>query len=122
RPHAFGHGGARRGGAGRAGGAGGPALVCANPPYGERLADREGARAVHRELGCVLRERFQGWSAAILTSPELGMELGLRASRTHTVWNGGLECRLLRILVAPQSEREPGKLGRGVAHLRDSAG
>jgi 23S rRNA (guanine2445-N2)-methyltransferase / 23S rRNA (guanine2069-N7)-methyltransferase len=100
----------------------GPGLVCTNPPYGERLTDREGARAVHQELGRVLRERFQGWSAAILTSPELGTELGLRASRTHTVWNGGLECRLLRILVAPQSEREPGKLGRGVAHLRDSAG
>jgi 23S rRNA (guanine2445-N2)-methyltransferase / 23S rRNA (guanine2069-N7)-methyltransferase len=103
-------------------GAAGPGLVCTNPPYGERLGDRDSARTLHRELGRVLRERFQGWSAAILTSPELGMELGLRASRTHTVWNGSLECRLLRILVAPQSEREPGKLGRGVAHLRDSAG
>ena len=105
-----------------AGAAAGPALVCTNPPYGERLADREGARALHRELGRVLRERFQGWSAAVLTSPELGMELGLRAYRTHTVWNGALECRLLRIRVEPESAREPGTLGRGVAHLKDSAG
>jgi 23S rRNA (guanine2445-N2)-methyltransferase / 23S rRNA (guanine2069-N7)-methyltransferase len=103
-------------------GAAGPGLVCTNPPYGERLSDREGARAVHRELGRVLREHFQGWNAAILTSPELGMELGLRAYRTHTVWNGALECRLLRIRVEPESAREPGTLGRGVAHLRDSAG
>jgi 23S rRNA (guanine2445-N2)-methyltransferase / 23S rRNA (guanine2069-N7)-methyltransferase len=102
--------------------AAGPALVCTNPPYGERLADREGARALHRELGRVLRERFQGWSAAVLTSAELGMELGLRAYRTHTVWNGGLECRLLRIRVEPESAREPGTLGRGVAHLKDTAG
>jgi 23S rRNA (guanine2445-N2)-methyltransferase / 23S rRNA (guanine2069-N7)-methyltransferase len=100
----------------------GPGLVCTNPPYGERLADREGARALHRELGRVLRERFQGWSAAVLTSAELGMELGLRAYRTHTVWNGGLECRLLRIRVESESAREPGTLGRGVAHLKDSAG
>jgi 23S rRNA (guanine2445-N2)-methyltransferase / 23S rRNA (guanine2069-N7)-methyltransferase len=100
----------------------GAGLVCTNPPYGERLADRESARALHRELGAVLRERFQGWSAAVLTSSELGMELGLRAHRTHTVWNGALECRLLRIRVTPQSAREPGVLGRGVAHLRDSAG
>jgi len=50
------------------------------------------------------------------------MELGLRAYRTHTVWNGGLECRLLRIRVEPESAREPGTLGRGVAHLKDSAG
>jgi 23S rRNA (guanine2445-N2)-methyltransferase / 23S rRNA (guanine2069-N7)-methyltransferase len=105
-----------------AGVAAGPALVCTNPPYGERLAGRERARAVHRELGCVLRERFQGWSAAVLTSPELGMELGLRAHRTHTVWNGALECRLLRIRVEPESAREPGTLGRGVAHLKESAG
>jgi 23S rRNA (guanine2445-N2)-methyltransferase / 23S rRNA (guanine2069-N7)-methyltransferase len=102
--------------------AGGTGLVCTNPPYGERLADPESARAVHRELGAVLRERFQGWRAAVLTSPELGMELGLRAHRTHTVWNGALECRLLRILVTPQSAREPGTLGRGVAHLRDTPG
>jgi len=105
-----------------AGAAAASALLCTNPPYGERLADREGARAVHRELGGVLRERFQGWSAAVLTSPELGMELGLRAYRTHTVWNGALECRLLRIRVEPESAREPGTLGRGVAHLRETAG
>jgi 23S rRNA (guanine2445-N2)-methyltransferase / 23S rRNA (guanine2069-N7)-methyltransferase len=105
-----------------AGAAAGPALLCANPPYGERLADRDGARAVHRELGSVLRERFQGWSAAVLTSPELGMELGLRAHRTHAVWNGALECRLLRIRVEPESAREPGTLGRGVAHLKESPG
>jgi 23S rRNA (guanine2445-N2)-methyltransferase / 23S rRNA (guanine2069-N7)-methyltransferase len=50
------------------------------------------------------------------------MELGLRAYRTHTVWNGALECRLLRIRVEPESAREPGTLGRGVAHLKESAG
>jgi 23S rRNA (guanine2069-N7)-methyltransferase / 23S rRNA (guanine2445-N2)-methyltransferase len=100
-----------------------PGLLCTNPPYGVRLEDRAGARAVHRELGAVLRERFAGWSAAVLTgAPELGMELGLRARRTHTVWNGSIECRLLRIEVGADSEREPGTLGKGVAHLRDTAG
>ena len=98
-------------------------LLATNPPYGVRLEDRAGARALHRELGAVLRARFGGWSAAVLTgAPELGMELGLRASRTHTLWNGPIECRLLRIDVRPESEREPGTLGRGVAHLRDSPG
>ena len=100
-----------------------PGLLCTNPPYGVRLEDREAVRAVHRELGAVLRERFQGWQAAVLTgAPELGKELGLRAWRTHTVWNGGLECRLLRIRVGPDSARTPGMLGKGVAHLKDSAG
>src|SRR5256885_16827521 len=82
------------------------------------MEDREGARTVHRELGAVLRERFQGWNAAVLTgAPELGMELGLRAQRTHSVWNGGVECRLLRVKVVPESGRAPGALGKGAARL-----
>ncbi|HEY2590690.1 MAG TPA: bifunctional 23S rRNA (guanine(2069)-N(7))-methyltransferase RlmK/23S rRNA (guanine(2445)-N(2))-methyltransferase RlmL [Steroidobacteraceae bacterium] len=88
-------------------------LLATNPPYGVRLEDREAARAVHRELGAVLRERFAGWDAAVLTgAPELGRELGIRAHRTHTLWNGAIECRLLRMKVAPESLREPGRLAR----------
>ncbi len=100
-----------------------PGLVCTNPPYGVRLGDREAARAVHRELGEVLRRRFNGWQAAVLTAaPGLGTELGLRAYRTHALWNGGIECRLLRIRVEPGSAREPGSLGRGLEHLKDTPG
>ena len=98
-------------------------LLCVNPPYGVRLDDREVARALHRELGEVLRARFQGWTAAILTgAPELGMELGIRAHRTHTLWNGAIECRLLRMKVGPESEREPGRLAKGASELRESPG
>jgi 23S rRNA (guanine2445-N2)-methyltransferase / 23S rRNA (guanine2069-N7)-methyltransferase len=98
-------------------------LVCTNPPYGVRMEDRETARAVHRELGSVLRERFQGWNAAVLTgSPEFGLELGIRAHRTHTVWNGAIECRLLRMKVDTTSAREPGRLGKGDTNLRETPG
>lgn len=100
-----------------------PGLLCVNPPYGVRMEDHATALALHRQLGAVLRERFQGWSAAVLIgSPELGMELGIRAHRTHTVWNGALECRLLRMKVAPESAREPGRLSRSDAELRESPG
>jgi len=82
-------------------------LLCTNPPYGVRLEDRETARALHRELGAVLRDRFQGWRAAVITgAPDLGLDMGLRAQRTHTVWNGALECRLLRFEVEPGSVRD----------------
>jgi 23S rRNA (guanine2445-N2)-methyltransferase / 23S rRNA (guanine2069-N7)-methyltransferase len=101
----------------------GMGLLCTNPPYGVRLEHREHARAVHRELGTVLRERFQGWQAAVLSGdPGLGRELGLRAWRTHRVWNGGIECRLLRIKVEPASVRTPGTLGKGITHLKETAG
>ena len=100
-----------------------PGLLCTNPPYGIRLEDLDAARAVHRELGEVLRERFQGWQAAVLTgAPQLGMELGIRAARTHTLWNGAIECRLLRMTVEAASLRRPGSLAREDSPLRDTPG
>ena len=98
-------------------------LLCVNPPYGVRLDDHEGARVLHRELGVILRERFQGWQAAVLIgAPQLGMELGIRAYRTHALWNGAIECRLLRLKIAPESEREPGTLSKGASQFRDTPG
>ena len=101
----------------------GAGLVCTNPPYGVRLDDLDAARLVHRELGKVLRERFQGWQAAVLTgAPQLGMELGIRAARTHALWNGPIECRLLRMTVESASLRRPGTLAREDSPLRDTPG
>jgi 23S rRNA (guanine2445-N2)-methyltransferase / 23S rRNA (guanine2069-N7)-methyltransferase len=82
-------------------------FLATNPPYGVRLEDRETARALMRELGAVLNANFPGWDAAILAgSPDAGLELGIRAERVHTVWNGALECRLLRLNVSPKSARQ----------------
>jgi 23S rRNA (guanine2445-N2)-methyltransferase / 23S rRNA (guanine2069-N7)-methyltransferase len=90
-------------------------LLATNPPYGVRLEDLAGARVAHRELGIVLREHFQGWHAAVLTgTPELGLELGIRARRTHTLWNGAIECRLLRLTVEEASFREVGRKRSGL--------
>jgi 23S rRNA (guanine2445-N2)-methyltransferase / 23S rRNA (guanine2069-N7)-methyltransferase len=98
-------------------------LLCTNPPYGVRLEDLDVARAIHRELGEVLRARFHGWQAAVLTgAPQLGMELGIRAARTHALWNGAIECRLLRMTVEAASLRRPGSLAREDSPLRDTPG
>ncbi len=80
------------------GGGTGRGLVATNPPYGERLGDAREALAAHRELGEALRAHFAGWQAAILTAaPEAARALSLRSFRTHELWNGAIECRLLRI-------------------------
>ena len=90
-------------------------LVVTNPPYGVRLEDETAARATHRELGAILRERFNGWQVAVITgSPEMGLELGIRARRTHVLWNGAIECRLLRLTVQPESFRELGQKRPGL--------
>lgn len=76
-----------------------PGLVVANPPYGQRLGrgEESALAALYERLGETLREGFAGWQAAVLTAtPALGHHLGIRARRSHTLWNGALECRLLR--------------------------
>jgi 23S rRNA (guanine2445-N2)-methyltransferase / 23S rRNA (guanine2069-N7)-methyltransferase len=71
----------------------------------------------------VLRERFQGWHAAVFTgTPELGLELGIRARRTHTLWNGAIECRLLRLNVEAASFREVGQKRTGAVGDAQLAG
>lgn len=86
-------------------------LVVTNPPYGERIGDQERLQALYQALGARLREHFEGWKAAVLTgNPPLAKAIGIKARRTHTLFNGRIECRLLRFEVAPGDyigERKP---------------
>lgn len=79
-----------------------PGLVVANPPYGARLGDEQSARVAHERLGESLRDRFLGWKASVITgSKELGFALGMRATKTYSVYNGPLECKLIHFDVEP---------------------
>ena len=83
-------------------------LLCTNPPYGERLGDPSQALALHADLGRVLRQRFAGWDAAILTMDAAAASaLRLRSYRTHELWNGALACRLLRIDLSAPGAADP---------------
>ena len=83
-------------------------LVVANPPYGVRIGAESGLPELYSELGRVLRDRFQGWQAAILTgNPPLARNLGIYAKRTHRVFNGTIECRLLRFDLDAASAQRP---------------
>lgn len=73
-----------------------PGLLITNPPYGHRLGDETELGPLYAELGDVLRRRFLGWTAWVLTgSPGLAKQIGLRPERRIPLWNGPLECRLL---------------------------
>jgi 23S rRNA (guanine2445-N2)-methyltransferase / 23S rRNA (guanine2069-N7)-methyltransferase len=89
-----------------------PGLLCVNPPYGQRIPGTDDAADAHRAIGVALREHFVNWHAIVITGePTLGQLIGCEASRVHTVWNGAIECRLLRF--AP-GERKARREARGI--------
>ncbi len=78
-------------------------LIC-NPPYGERLGDEDQTAQLYRRFGEIMKQRFVGWQAAVIISnPELGFRLGIRSQKPITLYNGALECKLLRFAVEPQA-------------------
>ena len=88
-------------------------LVVANPPYGERIGAESALPGLYSELGRALRERFAGWQAAILTgNPPLARNLGIYAKRTHRVFNGTIECRLLRFDLNEANQQRPAEAVR----------
>lgn len=83
-------------------------LLATNPPYGERIGDQERLQSLYAMLGQKLREHFQGWKAAVLTgNPPLAKALGIHARRSHTLFNGRIECRLLRFEITPEDFQQP---------------
>jgi 23S rRNA (guanine2445-N2)-methyltransferase / 23S rRNA (guanine2069-N7)-methyltransferase len=93
--------------------AGDAGLIVTNPPYGERIGAESGLPALYSQLGSTLRDRFQGWQAAILTgNPPLARNLGIYAKRTHRFFNGTIECRLLRFELNEASEQRPAEAVR----------
>jgi putative N6-adenine-specific DNA methylase len=71
-------------------------LFC-NPPYGERLGQEIDLGAFYQLLGDVLKQRFKGWTAFILSgNKELSQSIGLKSSQRIPVYNGSLPCQLLK--------------------------
>jgi 23S rRNA (guanine2445-N2)-methyltransferase / 23S rRNA (guanine2069-N7)-methyltransferase len=85
-----------------------PGVVVMNPPYGERLGETLALGALYEQIGSILRHRFTGWHAWVLTSnPELQKKIGLRTARKHVLFNGPLECRLLDLPIATEAPKMP---------------
>lgn len=72
-------------------------VMVMNPPYGERMGEAEALAAWYPQLGDWLKQRFAGWDAWILTGDLKGIRrIGLAPSRKIPLFNGAIECRLLR--------------------------
>jgi len=73
-----------------------PGIVIMNPPYGERLKV-ENIDKLYRSIGDLLKQNFQGYRAYILTGgTQSSKKIGLRTSKKIRLFNGPIECRLLR--------------------------
>lgn len=75
----------------------GPGILIVNPPYGQRLGEEEALKPLYRQLGDVMKQRCKGYTAYVFTgSSELAKCVGLKATRRIVLFNGPLECRLLK--------------------------
>jgi len=74
------------------------ATIVANPPYGIRLQDHERAQGLFREIGNWLKRHCAGSTAWLLCGEKsLLKSIGLKTGRRIPLWNGGMECRLVRL-------------------------
>ncbi len=72
-------------------------VVFCNPPYGERLGKNSDLGLFYKQLGNVLKQRFKGWTAYVLSgNKELSQTIGLKSSQRIAVLNGALPCQLMK--------------------------
>ena len=84
-------------------------LVC-NPPYGERIGDKEQLAGLYRQLGEAMLTQFPGWQAAVLTSDlDLGKATGLRSYKRYALYNGAIAASLLLFDLHANELREMGR-------------
>ncbi|MGV8933056.1 MAG: THUMP domain-containing class I SAM-dependent RNA methyltransferase [Gallionellaceae bacterium] len=82
-------------------------VMVANLPYGERMGELDEMRELYPKLGDVLKQKFKGWNAYLLTA-DLAMPKSIRlsVSRKTPLFNGALECRLFEYKIVAGSNRK----------------
>ena len=73
-----------------------PGVVIINPPYGERLS-ADDLQSTYRLIGDAFKKNFTGYDAFVFTGNlNVAKQIGLRTSRRIEMYNGPIECRLLK--------------------------
>jgi putative N6-adenine-specific DNA methylase len=69
-------------------------VIVTNPPYGERLLDRQQAESIYRDFGAALAGK-ENWSLYLLSSdPEFERCFGRSADKKRKLYNGMIKCDL----------------------------
>ena len=83
-------------------------VMVTNPPYGERIGEKQELAVFYPKLGDLLKQRYSGWRCLFITAdtdfPKL---IKLKASRRTPLYNGALECRLYEYRMVEGSLRAP---------------
>ncbi|MBP5308689.1 MAG: class I SAM-dependent RNA methyltransferase [Clostridia bacterium] len=67
-------------------------VFISNPPYGERLSDRNSVKKLYRDFGKIC-ESYPDWACFILTSvSDFERHFGKAADKKRKIYNGKLEC------------------------------
>ena len=73
-------------------------VIVANPPYGERLADKHAAEQLYAAFGAAYR-KLENWKLYLLSShTEFERCFGRAADRKRKLYNGMLKCDLFMYL------------------------
>jgi putative N6-adenine-specific DNA methylase len=81
-------------------------VLVINPPYGERM-DHEETEVFYKEIGDHLKSAYSGWDCFMITSELQALKsVGLRSSQRSILFNGSLECRLVKYEMYRGSQKE----------------
>lgn len=100
-------------------------LILCNPPYGERMGEKESLRYLYRQLGELMLGEFSGWQGAVFTADvELGKATGLRSYKRYALYNGALPSNLLLFDLTNNQLRDasPAKSGAVIGEVELSDG
>ncbi len=76
-----------------------------NPPYGERLLPDE-TDTLYSMIGSTLKHNFPGTTAWMISSNKESLKhVGLKPAEKHTLFNGALECVLLKYTMYAGSKK-----------------
>ena len=83
-------------------------FVITNPPYGERLEDKEGVKKLYTEIGQVFKE-LPTWSKYIITAfDDAEKYIGKKADKNRKLYNGMMKTYFLSYM-GPKPPRVPGE-------------
>lgn len=68
-------------------------VLITNPPYGERLSDRQAVEALYAEFGEIVRPWLKTWSVYVISNhPDFARCFGAAPDKKRKLYNGLLEC------------------------------